>query len=259
LIVPYGTDHAELYDVTFRSRGKDFVAEADDVAGLVLARHPGATSLLDVACGTGAHLEAFEAHFRDTAGVELADGMRAVAAGRGLTVWPGDMRTFDLGRTFDALTCLGNSISCVPTADDLGDAVANMVRHVKPGGVLVVEPWWFPADFIDGYVGGHVVNETRRVISRVTRSIRVGQRTRMSVHFTVAEPHGVRTFVDELDVGLFEQHVYESAFEAAGCAVELVSGAALSDGRPNGPGLFVATRKDDGPSGRPDADQRERA
>lgn len=254
--MPYGADHAELYDVTFRSRGKDFVAEADAIAGLVLSRRPEATSLLDVACGTGAHLEAFGAHFPHTAGVELADGMREVAAGRGLTVWPGDMRTFDLGRTFDTLTCLGNSIACVPTADDLSDAVATMVRHVKPGGVLVVEPWWFPPDFVDGYVGGHVVTETRRVISRVTRSIRVGQRTRMSVHFTVAEPQGVRTFVDELDVGLFDRHIYESAFKAAGCAVELVAGAALSDGRPNGPGLFVAVRDDLRPQGRPDADRK---
>ncbi|MCN0152513.1 class I SAM-dependent DNA methyltransferase [Salinispora arenicola] len=254
--MPYGADHAELYDVTFRSRGKDFVAEADTIAGLVLSRRPGATSLLDVACGTGAHLEAFRAHFRDTAGVELADGMRAVAAGRGLVVWPGDMRTFDLGRTFDALTCLGNSLPCVPTADDVRDAVATMVRHVEPGGVLVVEPWWFPPDFIDGYVGGHVVTEERRVISRVTRSIRLGQRTRMSVHFTVAEPQGVRTFVDELDVGLFERRIYESAFKDAGCSVELVSGAALSDGRPNGPGLFVAVRNDLGPVGRLETDQR---
>ncbi|NKE62658.1 class I SAM-dependent methyltransferase [Lentzea sp. PSKA42] len=243
--MPYGAEHAELYEKVFLSRGKDFEAEAGSVAGLVRSRFPAAGSLLDVACGTGAHLEAFQRLFEEVAGVEPADGMRERAAARlpGVAVHGDDMRDFDLGRTFDAVVCLGNSVACMPDRADLDAAIARMADHLVTGGVLVVEPWWFPGDFIDGYVDGHVLRDGDRVVSRITRSVRDGDRTRMEVRFTVADATGIRDFTEELTVTLFEREDYVAAFERAGCAVELVAPLRLDAGRPNGPGLFTGVRK----------------
>ncbi|MFC9087309.1 class I SAM-dependent methyltransferase [Nocardiopsis dassonvillei] len=238
--MPYGTEHAEVYDTVFRSRGKDFTAEAEAVTQLIRSRAPDSTSVLDVACGTGAHLEELAKRFEHTEGLEYAPAMREVALRRSshLTVHHGDMRDFDLGRTFDAVISLGNSVSCVTDASELETAVARMAAHLAPGGVLVIEPWWFPDNFIDGYVGGHLVEEERRIISRVTHSSRRRNRTRMEVRFTVAEPSGITEFTDVLDVGLFERTEYTAAFERAGCTVELLPALDIR-GRPNGPGLFV--------------------
>ncbi|MBA2616521.1 MAG: class I SAM-dependent methyltransferase, partial [Actinobacteria bacterium] len=47
---------ARVYDALY-STFKDFVAEAERVHELIQSRKPGARTLLDVACGTGAHLE----------------------------------------------------------------------------------------------------------------------------------------------------------------------------------------------------------
>lgn len=54
------------------------------------------------------------------------------------------MRSFDLGRRFDAVTCLFRSIGYMPTVEDLSAAVATMARHLVDGGVLVVDGWVRP-------------------------------------------------------------------------------------------------------------------
>lgn len=102
----YGPDHAELYDVVFRSRGKDFEAEAVEHTRLIRSRFPAATTLLDVACGTGAHLATFARIFDHVEGLELTPAMRQVARKRlpQAVVHAGNMLDFDLGRTFDAVT-----------------------------------------------------------------------------------------------------------------------------------------------------------
>lgn len=241
----YGTDHAELYDLVFRSRGKDFRAEAQALAGLIRSRFPAADALLDVACGTGAHLETMAGLFRHVEGLEYAPAMRATARERlpHVTVHPGDMRDFDLGRRFDAVTCMGNAVGEVGSADELGASITRMAAHLVPGGVLVVEPWYFPENFIDGYLGGHLLREDDRIITRLTRSTRHGDKSKMEVRFVVVDREGFRDFTEDLVSSLFSRGRYEAAFEAAGCAVEFVPGFKLPDGRPNSPGLFVGVRK----------------
>jgi len=69
--------------------------------------------------------------------------MLQLAASRlpGVPLHPGDMRDFDLGERFDVVTCLGSSIAWMTTDADMRRAVANMARHLHPGGVLLIEPW----------------------------------------------------------------------------------------------------------------------
>jgi SAM-dependent methyltransferase len=240
----YGQDHAELYDLVFRSRGKDFEAESEEHARLIRSRFPAAKTLLDVACGTGAHLVTFARLFDHVEGLELTPAMRKVATKRlpESTVHEGNMLDFDLGRTFDAVTCLGNAIASVGSAGEVATTISRMAAHVVPGGVLIVEPWWFPEQFIDGYIGSHLAKENGRVISRISHSSREGDRSRIEIQAIVADATGVKGYSDVLSVGLFTREQYETAFQNAGCAVEFVPGLRLGDGRPTSPGIFVGTR-----------------
>src|SRR5262245_54305782 len=98
---------AEIYDLIYGVR-KDYPAEAVELTAIIRERAPLARSLLDVACGTGEHLRFLREHFDTAEGLELAAPMRAVAAAKlpEVTVHAGDMRDFQLGRTFDAVVCL---------------------------------------------------------------------------------------------------------------------------------------------------------
>ena len=53
------TDSAHIYDAVYSF--KDYGAESARIHTLIEERSPGASTLLDVACGTGKHLEQLRA------------------------------------------------------------------------------------------------------------------------------------------------------------------------------------------------------
>ncbi|RST16701.1 trans-aconitate 2-methyltransferase [Streptomyces sp. CFMR 7] len=224
----YGNDSAELYDLLHSARGKDFEGEAAAVAALVGDRKPDAASLLDIACGTGAHLARFAARFPHVEGVELSEPMLDLARARlpGVPLTLGDMRDFDLGRRFDAAVCLFGSLGYVDSADELDAALRSFARHLNPGGVLVVEPWWAPDTFTPGHVSADVVEADGTRVARVSHAslaTPAGDASLMRVHYVVAHPdHGIRHFAEDHVCRLFDSARYEAAFTAAGLAFERV-------------------------------------
>ncbi|MCX6408234.1 MAG: class I SAM-dependent methyltransferase [Propionibacteriales bacterium] len=232
----YEGEFAELYDQFYEARGKDYAAEAAAVADLVRARAPQAESLLDVACGTGSHLEPLARKFARVEGLELSPAMIEVAARRHpmLAISQGDMRSIDLPRRFDAVTCMFSSIGHMADVEELDSAVASFARHLAPGGVVVVEPWWFPSTFLSGYVAADVVRAGERTISRVSHSVRDGRVSRLDIHWLVAEPStGVRHETEQYEITLFDRQEYQDSFGRAGLDVEYLEGG------PSGRGLFV--------------------
>lgn len=232
--------YALIYDLIYQGRGKDYAAEAGEIARLVTDRRPDAASLVDVACGTGLHLRAFADLFEHVQGVELSEDMLTVAKDR-LPFVPlhvGDMRDFDLGRTFDVVTCLFAAVGHMRTPAELEQAARRLVGHLVPGGVVVVEPWWFPDNFLPGYVGGDVVVRDGYTIARVSHTTARGLVTTMNVHYVVATAQeGPRHFTNTVVNTLFTREQYEQALRAAGCA----SVEYLVDG-PSGRGRFVGVR-----------------
>lgn len=239
-MIAYGPELAEVYEAIYCGRGKDYSSEAADILQIIHSRKSDAATLLDVACGTGAHLEVFMKLFKDVEGLEVSPSMRALATDRlpGVTVHSGDMRSFRLARKFDAITCMFSSVGYLTSVQELDQTLQTFREHVNPGSVIVIEPWWFPEDFIDGYVGAAVVCADGRTIARVSHTVRQGNASCMNVLYTVAEPAaGLRYFADTHVMALFTQDQYETSFEKADCAVEY-----LSDG-PSGRGLFVGVAK----------------
>jgi len=236
----FTVNHADVFEAIYRSRGKDWAQEAQDIVTEIRARFPESDSLLDVACGTGIHLEHFAETFGYCEGVDYAEPMLELAAQRvpNVPLHLGDMRKFDLGRKFDAITCMFCSIGYLDTVDDMRDAVRTMVEHLVPGGVLAIEPWWFPEQFIDGYVAGDLSRGDDRTITRISHSIRQGDKTRMELRYVIGSAEeGITEFTEIEILSLWTKEEYESAFTDAGCPVEYITGG------PTGRGLFVGVRK----------------
>jgi SAM-dependent methyltransferase len=235
----FDADLAEVYDAIYRARGKDYAAEAAELAGLIRARRPGASSVLDVACGTGEHLRHLDALFDHVEGLELGEGMLAVARAKSphITVHAGDMCAFDLGTKFDAVTCMFSAVAYLPSAAAMTAAVDAMARNLEPGGVIIIDPWWSPDRFLDGHVSGHVVKDGDATIARVSRSTRADRdHARMEIQVVVATPDGIRNFAETHSISLFTQDDFLQAFEKAGCVPEFIEGGF------SGCGLYVAVR-----------------
>jgi SAM-dependent methyltransferase len=96
--------------------------------------------LLDIGCGTGRHLEHFGKAGIVGVGGDYQQRMISYALSRrpGLDFRAGDMRTFRLSRTFDAITCLGWAISNIHANDDLSRVIMTYAAHARPGTLLLV-------------------------------------------------------------------------------------------------------------------------
>jgi ubiquinone/menaquinone biosynthesis C-methylase UbiE len=231
------TRSARLYDAIYH--WKDYTAEAVWIHELVQARKPGAATLLDVACGTGAHLVELARLYR-CVGVDVDPKLLAVARERvpaDVELREADMRDFDLGRRFDAVTCLFSSIGYVDGVDELGRAVASMARHLEPGGVLVVEPWLSPERVVIPHVAAVFVDEPELKIARMNAIEVDGNRSILELHYLVGRPDGVEHFTELHELTLFTDDEMLAAFRSAGLEVEHDA-----DGGPMGRGLYLGVR-----------------
>lgn len=113
----------------------------EHVTGLVRrhARRPTRT-LLDIGCGGGKNVLNLARHFEVT-GVDLSPAMlaQAKALNPGCRFVEGDIRTFRLGRRFDAVL-MDDAISHMSSRADFVAALRTAHAHLEPGGVMVATP-----------------------------------------------------------------------------------------------------------------------
>jgi hypothetical protein len=148
------------------------------------------------------------------------------------------VRNFELGRTFDVVTCLFGSVGYVQTVDALHSSIASMERHLAPGGVLILEPWLTP----DGFDPSHptramIVERPGLAAARLNDSRVEGRLSIMDFHYLVVRP-GARMehLVETHALGLFTNDEVRGAFEAAGLSAEHDPEGLI------GRGLWVACR-----------------
>ena len=211
---------ARIYDAIYASI-RDYPREAAQLDELIQERRPGARMLLDVACGTGAHLEHLAEKY-EVEGLDLDAEMLAVARERlpEVPFHETDLAEFDLGKRFDAVVCMFSSIGYVDTEERLRSAVAAMARHLEPGGVLVVEPWLAPDEWDPDHVGGVFVDEPQLKIARLSRAERDSDISTVEFHYLVGRPRTVDHFTERHELGLFTVEQQLEAFRAAGLDVE---------------------------------------
>ena len=225
---------ARLYDAVYASI-RDYPREAAELDRLIQERRPGARTLLDIACGTGAHLEHLTGY--EVEGLDLDPEMLGVARERlpNVPLHEGDMADFDLGKRFDVVVCMFSSIGYVRTEERLRSAVASMARHLEPGGVLVVEPWLSPEVWVDRHVGAVFVDQPELKIARMNVGEREGNLSIFEFEYLVGTPNGLERFNERHELGLFTVEQYLEAFRAAGLEV---------DHDPEGPmgrGLYIGS------------------
>ena len=178
---------------------KDYHQESDLLEALVKEHSRiSSKSWLDVACGTGKHLEHLRRRY-EVAGVDLSPEMLRIARRRlpGVPLLRGDMRSFRTRRTYDVVSCLFSAIGHLRTQRDVRAAFANFYRHLNPGGVAIVEPWFEPRGFHDGFVNLRTYQGPEGTIARMAFSRKEGDRSIVRYHFLIGKAgKGVTHFVE---------------------------------------------------------------
>lgn len=213
------TKSAEFYDAIYS--WKDYASEAELVRGFIAANTRAAgTTLLDVACGTGHHAQYLAEYFR-VEGLDLDPELLKVARKRcpDIPFHLADMVEFDLGRQFDAVTCLFSAIGYAVTVEKLNRTLRHIANHLLPGGVAVVEPWLMPAQIIPRGVHSRFVDLPDLKIARINTSKQENGVSILDFHYLVGTPDGVESFTEHHELGVFTDPQYRAAFTAAGLDV----------------------------------------
>jgi len=219
---------AELYDLIY-SRFKDYEGEAAAVAALLGRVHPGARTLLDVGCGTGEHARILRERFGyEPAGIDLSPELVALAARKNplARFECADMVDFELGRRFDAVLCLFSSIGYVRTLENVRRALVCFRRHLAPGGVVLVEPWFEPG--AGAGAGALTSGRTTLVtaesddvkVCRASRLVLEERLSRIEFEYLVARSGGIEHLREVHELGLFTVAETLDCFDSAGLAVE---------------------------------------
>jgi SAM-dependent methyltransferase len=209
-----------FYDAIYAARGKNYPAEAAWLRvaiGRTLRDGSPAPRLLDVACGTGLHLSLLRSHFT-VEGVDADPQMIAMAQTRlpNVPLYVERMQDLSVREPFDVLICLFGSIGYVAGIAELRATLARFAAAVRPGGMVVVEPWVSPEEWDEGYLDWALVDQPALKIARMSVSERYGSTGVIRFTYLVGEPGGVTSFGETHRLQLFTDAEYVDAFSAAG-------------------------------------------
>ncbi len=232
------TKSTAFYDAIYAAMGKDYAREAQQLHAIIQEhkRSPG-NRLLDVACGTGAHL----AELRNTyevEGLDLDAHMLKIAKRRcpGVTFHRTDMVNFDLGRHYDVVICMFSSIGYAKTVPRLRKTLRTMRKHVLPGGLVIIEPWLKPEVFRPGHISAVFVDQPDLKIARMNTSTLKDGVSVLNFHYLVTTLKGIAHFTEHHELGLYTHDDYLAAYRKNGLEVLYESEG------PMGRGLYIGLR-----------------
>ena len=222
-------DSSDLYDAIYHF--KDYAHECERLRSVINDVVPDARTILDVACGTGEHAKFLKHPYR-VDGIDINESYLRAARLKNPTgnYTRDDMLDFDLGCKYDVVTCLFSAIGIVRTFARLENAIACMARHVKPGGALIIEPWftpeqWHPArPFI---LAGEIRADK---VYRMSNCVREGPLSVLLHHYLRGTPSGVEHYSERIELGLFTRDEMTWAFEFSGMGVRYDSQGLMGRG-----------------------------
>jgi hypothetical protein len=146
------------------------------------------------------------------------------------------MRTLETPTRYDAVVCLFSSIGYVLTVEYLNQTLCAFARCVRPGGVVIVEPWFEPGEMTHGFISLHTASTEDVKICRMSRTTLHGTRSTLTFEYLIGRPRGIERFSEQHELGLFTRPEMERAFRQAGLIVthdpEGLTGRGLYIGQP---------------------------
>ena len=226
-----------VYDA-LHDQFKNYATECKKLQAILQRYAPRAVSLLDVACGTGRHLECLREHYQ-AEGLDLSAELLRIARQRcaGVPFHQANMVDFDLDRCFDVIICLFSSIGYVKTVERLQKTVANLARHLRPGGIVVIEPWFSPEQYWTGRVVANFVDKPDLKIVWMYTSEVEGKMSVFDSHYLVGTPEAIHHFTERYEAGLFTHQQYLEAFHQAHLEVHYDSKGLI------GRGIYIGVKE----------------
>ena len=145
------------------------------------------------------------------------------------------MAEFDLADRFDVILCLFSSMGYLRELGRVEQALRCFHRHLKPGGVVLLEPWFGPDTWSPGGVYVHTSESGETTVVRMSHSTTRGRLSELEFHYLIGTRAGVEHRVERHTLGLFTTEEIADRFRRAGFSQVAYHPEGLT-----GRGLFTA-------------------
>jgi SAM-dependent methyltransferase len=151
----FGRQYADQYDLLYQE--KNYEAECDILEEMFERYGDGEIrNIIDLGCGTGGHMFPLAKRGYELTGVDQSPDMIAKAKHKleknksigdfhVPTFIEADIRTLDLGRSFDAALMMFAVLGYQLTNDDVLATLHTVRSHLKTGGIFLADIWYGPA------------------------------------------------------------------------------------------------------------------
>lgn len=122
----------------------EIMGDQEEVAGhirkLITEHKPGAHSVLEIACGTGALMKQLSKYY-EISGLDKSSVMVAMAHHkfRHATLYQLDMLDFKLNDKFDVILCMNDSINHMLKFSEWKKLFTNVSRHLNENGLFIFD------------------------------------------------------------------------------------------------------------------------
>lgn len=203
--------------------------------------------LLDVACGTGRHIQLLKDDFNIT-GLDLNQNMLQIAQEKIPRVQfiQGDMQKLDLDQKFGIILCMFSAMNYNKTRDEFFLTLNNFYEHLLRGGVLIFDMGLNQDNWIEGMVSVDTVVDDDLKLARISQSHLDGENFKASFIFLVKDKDKLDFDIDEHQLGVFSVEKIRNLMETVGFKTFLYDEftpqewLAPNGGRP----VFVGVKKD---------------
>lgn len=130
---------AEVYDAIMSD--VEYQDWTEFALALALEAGTHAKSVLDLGCGTGNSSEPFVREGLRVTGIDISPEMIAVARRKlpEATFIEADFTTFSLGRTFDLVVSIFDSLNNLLEPEDFVRTASRALEHLNPGGAFIFD------------------------------------------------------------------------------------------------------------------------
>jgi SAM-dependent methyltransferase len=210
---------SDFYDALYSF--KDYNKEASDIRGYIYKQNPNVKTILDIACGTGKHIEYLSSFFQ-VDGIDLNEKFVRIASERNSAshFWCEDMTNFNLNKKYDVVMCLFSSIAYVKTLESVLKTVEQFRNHLMENGFIIIEPWFTPQAWESGFVSILNTETEEFKISRMSHADRDGNLSILNFEYLVGFKNGIQHLSERHELGLFNTEELIQTLELTGMKVE---------------------------------------
>ena len=235
---PVFKELVKYYDLLYS--WKEYKSESEKIKLLIKKyKRSNGHDLLEVGCGTGKHIQYLKDTFNILA-TDISSDMLSIARENipNVIFRQADMIHLNLDKTFDVITCLFSSIGYVKNYKNLEQTIKNFARHLKKGGVVIIEPWFTEASYITGLPTMTSYDGDDIKISRLCVAKKRGIISIMDMHYLIAEKNkNIKHFIEHHELGMFDIEKTISIMNASGLKAKF-----LKNGLMKGRGLYIGVK-----------------